>query len=150
MMVASEAMEVQRGQAAPAARKNCPLPFGLGSPGLESTYKVFRGSYLDSLGLAVALAAVVNVIRAIWDAVNDLLVSHLSGNTRTRWGRQRPWLLTVLPFYIAFLVLTYRVTRAFRQGHPLVLYALAIILLFETAWTVMSVNYNLGLRLRLG
>jgi GPH family glycoside/pentoside/hexuronide:cation symporter len=146
MMATSEAMEQQRKQAAPAARENSPVAYGLGSFGLESTYKVFWGFYIffyvDGLGLAVALAAVINVIYAIWDAVNDPLVGYLSDNTRTRWGRRRPWLLTGLPFYVAFLVLTYAVPGVFRRGQSLFLYAMAIILLFETAYTVMSVNYN--------
>ena len=148
-MATSEAMELQReqaDQAVPAARLNSPIAYGLGSFGLESTYKVFWGFYVffyvDGLGLAVALAAIINVIYAIWDAANDPLVGYLSDNTRSRLGRRRPWLLTGLPFYVSFLVLTYAVPGAFRQGQPLFFYAMAIILLFETAYTVMSVNYN--------
>jgi GPH family glycoside/pentoside/hexuronide:cation symporter len=142
-------MELQRGQpdqAAPAARQNSPVAYGLGSFGLESAYKVFWGFYVffyvDGLGLAVALAAVINVLYAIWDAVNDPLVGYLSDNTRTRWGRRRPWLLAGLPFYVALLVLTYAVPEAFRQGQALFLYSMAVILLFETAYTAMSVNYD--------
>jgi GPH family glycoside/pentoside/hexuronide:cation symporter len=146
MMAVSEATGVQREKATPAARKNSPIAYGLGSFGLESTYKVFWGFYVffyvDSLGLTVALAAVINVIYAIWDAVNDPLVGYLSDNTRTRWGRRRPWLLAGLPFYVVLLVLTYAVPAAFRHGQALFLYAMAIILLFETAFTVMSVNYT--------
>ncbi len=127
-------------------RKNSPIVYGLGSFGLESTYKVFWGFYVffyvDGLGLAVALAAVINVVYAIWDAVNDPLVGYLSDNTRTRWGRRRPWLLAGLPFYVGFLVLTYAVPEYSGRGKRLFLYAMAIILLFEAAWTVMSVNYN--------
>ena len=52
--------------------------------------------YVDVLGLAVALTAIVNVVYAIWDAVNDPLVGYLADNTRTRWGRRRPWLLILL------------------------------------------------------
>jgi GPH family glycoside/pentoside/hexuronide:cation symporter len=148
-MASSQATELQHsqeGQAAPTTRMNSPIAYGLGSFGLESTYKVFWGFYVffyvDGLGLAIALAAIINVIYAIWDAVNDPLVGYLSDNTRTRWGRRRPWLLTALPFYVAFLVLTYAVPGPFRQGNALFLYALAVILVFETAYTVMSVNYN--------
>jgi GPH family glycoside/pentoside/hexuronide:cation symporter len=145
-MATSQLTELQDSQTEALAHKGSPIAYGLGSFGLESAYKVFWGFYVffyvDGLGLAVALAAVINVIYAIWDAVNDPLVGYLSDNTRTRWGRRRPWLLTGLPFYIAFLVLTYAVPGVFRQGQPLFLYAMAVILLFETAYTIMSVNYN--------
>ncbi|HET9590481.1 MAG TPA: MFS transporter, partial [Anaerolineales bacterium] len=98
--------------------------------------------YIDELGLAVALAAIINVIYAVWDAVNDPLAGFLSDNTRTRWGRRRPWLLTGLPFYVGILVLVYAVPKPFLQGNALFWYALVIFFLFEAAYTVMSVNYK--------
>ncbi|UCC89679.1 MAG: MFS transporter [Anaerolineales bacterium] len=129
-----------------AVSHNSPVVYGLGTFGLESTYKVFVGFYVffyvDVLGLTVALAAVINVIYAIWDAVNDPLVGYLSDNTRTRWGRRRPWLLTSLPFYGVFLVLIYAVPEAFRGGEALFWYALVAIFLFETASTVLNTNYD--------
>jgi GPH family glycoside/pentoside/hexuronide:cation symporter len=128
------------------AQKNSPILYGLGSFGLESAYKVFWGFYLfyyvDVLGLAVTLAAMINVVYGIWDALNDPLFGYLSDNTRTRWGRRRPWLLAGLPFYVGFLVLTYAVPGPLREGLPLFWYALAMVMLFETASTVMSVNYD--------
>jgi len=97
--------------------------------------------YIDNLGLAVAMATIINVIYAIWDAVNDPLAGFLSDNTRTRWGRRRPWLLTGLPFYVGILVLVYAVPKPFLQGNALFWYALVIFFLFEGAYTIMSVNY---------
>ncbi len=138
--------ETQISQAEPIALHNSPIAYGIGSFGLLSTSAVFWGFYVfyyvDVLGLAVAMMAIINIVYAIWDALNDPLVGYLSDNTRTRWGRRRPWLLTGLPFYVAFLVLTYAVPEAFRQGDALFWYALLIILLFETAFTVMAVNYT--------
>ena len=46
--------------------------------------------------MAVTLAATINVVYGIWDALNDPLFGYLSDNTRTRWGRRRPWLLVGL------------------------------------------------------
>jgi len=133
-------------QTEPASLNNSPIAYGLGSFGLESAYKVFIGFYIfyyvDVLGLAVALAAVINIVFAIWDAFNDPLVGYLSDNTRTRWGRRRPWLLTGLPFYVVLLVLTYAVPGVFRSGQGLFWYAFVVILLFEAAYTVLSVNYD--------
>ena len=97
--------------------------------------------YVDVLGLTVAMAAIINVCYAIWDAVNDPLVGYLSDNTRTRWGRRRPWLLTALPFYVISLVLVYAVPKPFQHGDGLFWYALGIFILFELAFTVLGVNY---------
>ncbi len=129
----------------PIATQNSPIAYGLGSFGLESLYKVFVGFYLfyyiDELGLAVAMAAIINVVYAIWDATNDPIVGFLSDNTRTRWGRRKPWLLTGLPFYVGILVLVYAVPKPFLQGNALFWYAMVIFFLFEGAYTIMSVNY---------
>jgi GPH family glycoside/pentoside/hexuronide:cation symporter len=140
--------ETQPGQLSvsqPMATQNSPIAYGLGSFGMESLYIVFAGFYMfyyiDELGLAVAMAAIINVIYGIWDAVDDPLVGFLSDNTRTRWGRRRPWLLIGLPFYVGFLVLVYAVPKPFHQGNALFWYALLIFLLFEAARTIMSVNY---------
>ena len=128
------------------SQPNAPITYGLGSFGLESLYTVFTGFYMfyyiDELGLAVAMAAIINVIYAIWDAVNDPLVGFLSDNTRTRWGRRRPWLITGLPFYVGLLVLVYAVPTPLLQGNALFWYALVIFFLFESAYTVMAVNYG--------
>jgi GPH family glycoside/pentoside/hexuronide:cation symporter len=88
------------------------------------------------------MMAIINIIYGFWDAVDDPLVGYLSDNTRTRWGRRRPWLLVALPFYLGFVVLVYAVPEPFQQGTALFWYALVIFILFEAAYTVMSVNYS--------
>src|SRR5512144_361425 len=144
MCPTTEFQQSQLGIFQPIPTQNSPLAYGLGSFGLESLGTVFAGFYMfyyiDELGLAVALAAIINVIYGIWDAVDDPLVGFLSDNTRTHWGRRRPWLLTGLPFYISILILVYAVPEPFLQGNTLFWYALVVFLLFETAYTVISVN----------
>lgn len=133
-------------QAGSIALDNSPVVYGLGFFGLSSIGQALAGYflffYVDVLGLAVALAAFVNVIYAIWDAVNDPLVGYLSDNTRSRWGRRRPWLLAGLPFYLFLFVLIYAVPGAFRQGDTLFWYALIVIFLWEAASTVINTNYQ--------
>jgi len=145
MRPTTELQQSQLSVPLPIATQNSPIAYGLGSFGLESLGTVFAGFYMfyyiDELGLAVALAAIINVIYAIWDAVNDPLAGFLSDNTRTRWGRRRPWLLAGLPFYVGLLVLVYTVPKPFLQGNALFWYALVIFILFEAARTIMWVNY---------
>ena len=145
MNTSTESQESQLSLSQPIAAQNSPIAYGMGSFGLESLYIVFAGFYMfyyiETLGLAIAMAAIINFIFSIWDAVNDPLAGFLSDNTRTRWGRRRPWLLSGLPFYVGTLVLVYAVPKPFREENALFWYALAIFLLFEAARTIMSVNY---------
>ena len=146
MHTTTEPQQDQLNLAQSIAAQNSPIAYGLGSFGLESLYIVFAGYYMfyyiDELGLAVASAAIINVVYGFWDAVDDLLVGFLSDNTSTRWGRRRPWLVSGLPFYVGLLILVYAVPQPFLRGNALFWYALVVVLLFEAARTVMSVNYS--------
>lgn len=131
---------------ATAVPKNSPVVYGLGNMGLQLLLPAFAAYftfyYVDVLGLAVALAATVNTVYAVWDAVNDPLLGYLSDNTRTGRGRRRPWLLAGLPLLLIFLVFGYMVPEDFRQGSRLFLYALVVTFLFEMSATIVSVNYQ--------
>ena len=101
----------------------------------------YQFHYVDVLGLAVVLLATINIVYGIWDIANNPLAGYLSDSKRARWGRRR-WLLAALPFVLVILVLAYDVPEPFRQGSALFWYALVIVFLFETAATVMFVNYS--------
>jgi len=46
-----------------------------------------------SLGLSAFWLGFILIIPRLWDAFSDPIIGHLSDNTRTRWGRRRPYLL---------------------------------------------------------
>ena len=45
-----------------------------------------------SLGLSAFWLGTIMIIPRLWDAVSDPIVGHISDNTRTRWGRRRPFI----------------------------------------------------------
>lgn len=127
-------------------RKPSPVFYGLGTLGISIGVETFGAFayfyYVDYLGLTFSLAALVRTIYAVWDAVNDPFFSYLSDNTRTRWGRRRPWLLTSVPLFALSFVMIF--TGPVRQGEQSLLfwYLLGITLLYETFITIVVVNYN--------
>jgi GPH family glycoside/pentoside/hexuronide:cation symporter len=128
------------------ARKASPFFYALGTLGITVLGETFGAFayfyYIDFLGLALSLAALVRTIYAVWDALNDPLFSYLSDSTRTRWGRRRPWLFMSVPFCALSFVLIFLVPDSLRAQYLLFWYLLAAILLYETFLTITGVNYN--------
>jgi GPH family glycoside/pentoside/hexuronide:cation symporter len=62
-----------------------------------------------SLGLSAFWLGVILIVPRLWDALVDPVIGHLSDNTRTRWGRRRPYLfvggiLTALFFVVMWWI----------------------------------------------
>ncbi|MDR2634415.1 MAG: MFS transporter, partial [Clostridiales bacterium] len=113
--------------------------FGGGAGSLVTTVYVV---YLALNGLSTGLAASIAMIAKIWDAVTDPLMGVLSDNTRTRFGRRRPYifaggLMVILSFALLFLPLYGMETMWVKY----VIYLLAY-LVFSTVSTVISVPYS--------
>ncbi|MBN2175725.1 MAG: MFS transporter [Bacteroidales bacterium] len=105
-----------------------------------------------SLGLSAFWLGVILIIPRLWDAISDPIIGHLSDNTRTRWGRRRPFLLIggllvsatfVLMWWIpkGEMVHSWFPTEAGFQAFQLV-YILVALLLFYTACTVFEIPHG--------
>jgi GPH family glycoside/pentoside/hexuronide:cation symporter len=46
-----------------------------------------------SLGLSAVWLGIIMALPRLWEAFSDPVVGHLSDNTRSRWGRRRPFIL---------------------------------------------------------
>lgn len=73
---------------------------------ITAVYLVF----LTMNGLPIFYAGVIVAIARIWDAVSDPLMGVITDNTRTKWGRRRPYMLyggflVIIAFALLFLPL---------------------------------------------
>lgn len=46
-----------------------------------------------SLGLSAIWLGTIMIVPRLWDAISDPIMGYLTDNTRTRWGRRRPYIL---------------------------------------------------------
>ncbi len=94
--------------------------------------------YNIGLGVSPFMLGIAQMIPRLWDAVSDPVAGFVSDNTRSRWGRRRPYivvggLLSGLTFALIWMApegLTERSLLAFY---------IFMTLLFYTAVTIMSV-----------
>lgn len=63
--------------------------------------------YTDVVGLAPAVISAIMLIARIWDAVNDPMFGAIAENTRSKWGRFRPYILWGAPILALFNCLTF-------------------------------------------
>ena len=70
-----------------------------------------------SLGLSAFWLGVILIIPRLSDAVVDPLIGHLSDNTRTRWGRRRPFLLVGGLLVAVFFVVMWWIPKAETVRH---------------------------------
>ncbi|MDQ8181001.1 MFS transporter [Pelagicoccus sp. SDUM812005] len=113
------------------------IPFMLGSSGVM---QIANPLYNLTLGLSPSFVGTVMAIVRLWDGFTDPLMGSLSDNTRTRWGRRRPFIalgavLCAITFPIMWLVpIDWGEAATF-------IYFLVTCLMFFTAFTVYGVPY---------
>jgi len=110
---------------------------------LSLAYPIFGvGMGLSPLYIGLALSA-----SRIIDAITDPLMGHITDNTKSRWGRRRPWIFLgsiLMPIIFALIWFTPRMEN---QLIPAI-YLIVMCSLFYMAFTVWVVPYGgLGLEL---
>lgn len=94
----------------------------------------------DVVQLRPILAGTLILVSKIWDAVNDPLMGFITDNTRTRWGRRRPYfLIGSLSIVVAFFLLWYPIS----SDSELVkfLYVLFAYILYSSVSTMVMIPY---------
>lgn len=93
------------------------------------------------LGVNPVLVGVAQSIPRIWDAFSDPLMGYISDNTRSRWGRRRPYLLIGAVLMGFFFAAMWFLPQGWSE-YTYFSYFLTMSLLFYTALTVFMVPWT--------
>ncbi len=103
--------------------------------------------YTDVALLGVGLAGFVKGLARFFDAVSDPVVGYCSDQTKTRWGRRRPWILgAALPFGLS-LVLLFRPPETDNQQVLFVYFLIAYLVTYTFLTMILTPYYALGAEL---
>ena len=119
------------------------LGWGLGSFTTSVLINFIGVFYLrfmtDSLGIGAALAGGMIAVSKIYDAATDPVMGLISDQTRSRWGRHRPYLLVGAILSALSLVMMFNAPNA-GEGW-LAAYEAGVLILFSTAYTMFRIPY---------
>ena len=120
------------------------IAYGFGDMSSSMFWKIFSYYlpffYSNIFGLSLIDAGVLVLVTRIWDAVSDPMMGVIADRTNTRWGKYRPYLLWVAPFFSIAGILLFT-TPDLEYGGKLV-WAYVTYILMMTVYTGINVPYG--------
>lgn len=103
--------------------------------------------YNVGLGVSASLIGLALGVPRIWDAINDPLMGHISDNTRSKWGRRRPYILVGGILSGVVFALLWNPNPGWSKGELFAFFAV-VSMLYYTALSIWATPYEaLGMEL---
>ncbi len=98
----------------------------------------------DSLGILAAWASTIMMIAKIWDAITDPLMGRITDNTRSKWGRRKPYMVVggVLLFFALMLLFAPIKDWGITSQAGMIAYVLIFYIVWNTCSTITQVPYT--------
>lgn len=120
------------------------IGYGFGDMSSSMFWKIFSYYlpffYSNIFGLSLVDAGVLVLVTRIWDAVSVPMMGVISDRTNTKWGKYRPYLLWVAPFFSICGILLFT-TPDLNYGGKLI-WAYVTYILMMTVYTGINVPYG--------
>ncbi|WP_303006697.1 melibiose:sodium transporter MelB [Romboutsia ilealis] len=117
--------------------------YGIGALGKDLAYAIVS-TYLmvyftDAVGLNPAFVGTLFLVARLWDAVNDPAMGMLVDNTRSKFGKFRPWIF--IGTVLNALVIVFLFRKPDLEGLPLYAYFSIMYILWGMTYTIMDIPY---------
>lgn len=95
--------------------------------------------FTDVLKLSASFVGTLFFLAKFWDAINDLGMGMIVDNTRSRWGKFRPWL--AIGTIVNAIVLVVLFTDWGLSGTSLYVFAAIMYIVWGMTYTIMDIPY---------
>lgn len=117
--------------------------YGVGAIGLDLSYGMFYSFLSDylvsTLHLAEGFLLLLTPLARIWDGINDPMMGTIVDNTRTKFGKYRPWM--VIGAVSNAIVLFLLFSKFGLSGTPLYIYIAFMYVLWGMTNTLADIPY---------
>lgn len=117
--------------------------FGIGAFGKDAVYAIVSTFFMiyltDYRGVAPAFVGVLFLAARIWDAFNDPFMGMVVDNTRSSWGKFRPWIL--IGTLLNAVVLVFMFLNNGLSGENYRIWCAVFYILWGMTYTVMDIPF---------
>lgn len=117
--------------------------YGLGALGKDLVYGFVAGYILfylnDIVGISALFLGSLFLVARAFDAINDPIMGMIVDNTRSRFGKFRPWILIGTLTNAVILVALFTVPAL--SGNTLLIYVSVLYILWGITYTLMDIPY---------
>ena len=121
------------------------LSYGIGAYGKDFIYNMIAAFlmifYTDVVGVSLIFVSTLFLVVRIVDAITNPFMGWVVDNTKTKWGKFRPWILigTIINSFV--LILLYLNPATFLQGILINVWCIVTYLLWSLTYTLMDVPF---------
>lgn len=118
--------------------------FGIGALGKDLCYAIISYFlmiyFTDTVGLTPLFVGNLFLVARVWDAINDPMMGFVVDNTKSKWGKFRPWIL--VGAIVNAIVLVFLFTKpAGLTGASKSIYYSVMYILWGMSYTVIDIPY---------
>lgn len=123
------------------------LSYGIGAYGKDFIYNMIAAFlmifYTDVVGVSLIFVSTLFLVVRIVDAITNPFMGWVVDNTKTKWGKFRPWILigTIINSFV--LILLYLNPATFLQGILINVWCIVTYLLWSLTYLLWSLTYTL-------
>lgn len=119
------------------------LGFGLGDAAshivFDSSVAILAYFYTNIYGLPPAVMGTLFLVVRVLDAITDPIMGAIADQTKSRWGRFRPWLLIICVPFAVSCVLVYSTPNFEQTGK--IIYAVLAYIFMTLMYTAINIPY---------
>lgn len=127
-----------------ATKRTSAMRYGVGMFGTSLSINMFKSlaaAFYFSRGLSMEKIALITFVYTFIDAIDNPVYGFISDNTRTRFGRRKPWLLISTPLFVIFFIFFYSPPAAL-SVNELFIWALIFYVITGTLDSLINANYG--------